>query len=834
MKYDFLTIERKWQHLWESTKAFTVHPDEAKPKYYVLEMLPYPSGQIHMGHVRNYTLGDVLARYNMQQGFNVLHPMGWDAFGLPAENAAIEKGTHPADWTYQNIKNMKHELKTIGFSYDWDKEIATCSSDYYKHQQKIFLDFLKCGIAYRTESVVNWDPVDQTVLANEQVVEGKGWRSGATVVRKKLTQWFLKITDFAEDLLKSLEDLQGWPSHVKLMQEKWIGKSHGCNVKFFIKDSKNHIDVFTTLPETLFGASFCAISFEHPLAIELAKKNQDIQAFLQKCKQISTAEAELETAEKLGIDTGLKVINPVVDGQLLPLFIANFVLMGYGTGAIFGCPAHDLRDHEFAIKYSLPIHPVIKGAEASIPYKVNPEDIMINSDWLNGKTALIAKKEVIKYLEQKGLGKETINYRLRDWGISRQRYWGCPIPVIHCSSCGVVPVPEKDLPIELPKEPDALSKNLKWKQVKCPKCGNDAERETDTLDTFFDSSWYFARYCNPHTDQVIDNTACKYWLPVDQYIGGIEHAVLHLLYSRFFVKALTKCGYLNLSEPFTNLLPQGMVTHVTYQDKNKKWVFPDDVESKDGKYFLKDKAEEIYQGRIEKMSKSKKNVVAPREIINKYGADTARLFMLSDSPPEKDLEWTDAGIEGSYRFLNKVFNFVADHKLSASNESPSEKGLVFKRKIHTAIHRTSEYIERLHFNKAVAVIRELSNEVFSFKAVTHGDQAVLTEGVKIMVQLLNPMVPHVTEELWQMLGHEESLAKTLWPKVDPSLLHQNTVTLAVQINGKLKDTIEIERDASESAAKAAAFESQKISNAIADKQIKKIIYVQGKILNIVA
>ena len=840
MKYDFSKIESKWQHHWASTNAFVTNRDDSKPKYYILEMMPYPSGNIHMGHVRNYVLGDVLARYKKQQGFNVLHPMGWDSFGLPAENAAIEQKTSPSNWTYQNIFRMKEQLKSIGFSYDWDKEITTCSPSYYQHQQKIFLDFFKHGIAYRAESVVNWDPIDQTVLANEQVVDGKGWRSGAPVIKKKLTQWFLKITDFAEELLESLETLEGWPAHVKLMQEKWIGRSEGCNIKFPIIDSlgitsHGFIEVFTTFPETLFGASFCAISFDHPIAIELAKTSPTISELLQKCKHISTAEADLEKAEKVGVDTGLKVSNPVDLGQVLPVFIANFVLMNYGTGAIFGCPAHDLRDHEFAIKYDLPIKVIAKHLTADIPFKVNPEDILINSKWLDGLTSPVAKQKIIHYLEEKKLGYKKINYRLRDWGISRQRYWGCPIPIIYCDACGTVPLNPKDLPLELPAESELLSKNSKWYEVKCPKCGKDALRETDTLDTFFDSSWYFARYCNPHTSEVIDNKECNYWLPVDQYIGGIEHAVLHLLYARFFVKALTKSGYLSLSEPFTNLLPQGMVTHATYQNKDKKWLYPDEVVSKNGSHFLKNTSEEVFEGRIEKMSKSKKNIVAPKEIINKYGSDTARLFMLSDSPPEKDLEWTDGGIEGCYKFLNRVFNFVTGHSPYKLGRQVLLKcaSLELKRKIHFAIDKTAGYFEKLHFNKAVAIVRELFNNLVDFKATTDEEKSVLTEGVEVLLQLLNPMTPHITEELWEVLGHKTPLTFTPWPKAAKDFLIQNKITIAVQINGKLKDTIEIDAHASEAEIKSIAFQNSKISNTIADKQIKKIIYVQGKVLNLV-
>jgi leucyl-tRNA synthetase len=844
--YNFAKIEQNWQEYWKNNNSFFVSVDSSKPKYYALEMCIYTSGQIHMGHVRNYTIGDALARYKMSKGFNVLHPMGWDSFGLPAENAAIEKKIPPKEWTYQNIDNMRSELKSIGFSYDWSKEVTTCSPDYYKHQQKIFLSFLKNDLAYRKESLVNWDTVDQTVLANEQIVDGKGWRSGAPIVRKKLTQWFFRITNFAEELLEGLKDLKGWPNHVKLMQEKWIGKSTGCNIKFAIKDSKEFIEVFTTLPETIFGASFCAISFEHPMAIKLAENNAEIKNFLDECQHISTAEEAIETCEKKGVDTGFKVMHPILKDQTLPVFITNFVLMGYGTGAIFGCPAHDERDHEFAVKYNLPIKKIVARNDDSLPSKLEPKDIIINSEFLDGLEAHIAKKKMIDYIEHRNIGEGVTNYRLKDWGVSRQRYWGCPIPVIHCKSCGIVPVPEKDLPVVLPDDIDfstsstSLDSHPTWKHVICPKCHKKAERETDTLDTFVDSSWYFTRYCNPSTDEVIDKEACKYWLPVDQYIGGVEHAVLHLLYARFFIKAMKQCGYLDIKEPFTRLLTQGMVTHMSYRNKANEWVEPTNIKTRDGKLFHKDTGEEVFPYRIEKMSKSKKNTVAPQYIIDKYGADTTRLFMLSDSPPEKDLEWTDTALEGCYKFLNRLYNFVAEYTVKNDTSLTVDQKYNFtpkhseiRQKTHRALEKATEFIELLHFNKAIAVARELSNTVFSFKVKTEEDVAVVNESIKILIHLLSPMVPHVTEELWKMLGNHKSLVHVQWPTSDKKLLKQDMFVIAIQINGKLKDTITVEADAAEQDVKNMALEIKKIKTAIVDKKIKKIIYVPRKIVNIV-
>ncbi len=846
--YNFRKIEQEWQEYWDIHKSFVVDKDPHKVKYYVLEMLPYTSGQIHMGHVRNYTIGDVLARYKISKGFNVLHPLGWDSFGLPAENAAKEKQVHPADWTHQNIKNMKSELKKIGFAYDWSKEITTCDPSYYQQQQKLFLKFFENDLAYRKESLVNWDPVDQTVLANEQVIDGKGWRSGAQIIRKKLYQWFFRITNFADDLLEGLEHLPGWPNHIKLMQQKWIGKSEGCNIKLKIKDYRavEYIEIFTTLPETIFGASFCAISFEYPLALRLADNNEEVKKFLEECQHLSTAEADIETREKKAIDTGLRVVHPVKKGETLPVYIANFVLMGYGTGAIFGCPAHDERDYEIASKYNLPIIKIVDTENSSLPAKINNKDILVNSEFLNGLEAHIAKKKIIKYFEEKKAGFAVTNFRLKDWGVSRQRYWGCPIPIIHCKTCGIVPVSEEDLPVLLPQDVEfnndntSLANHPTWKYVHCPKCNAKAERETDTLDTFVDSSWYFMRYCNPSTKDIIDKKACHYWLPVDQYIGGIEHAVLHLLYSRFFTKAMKKCGYIDFEEPFSHLLAQGMITHMSYKDSNNNWVDTTKVMKENGKLYHADTKSEIFACQVEKMSKSKKNTVSPNVIIEKYGADTVRLFALSDSPPEKDLEWTDAAVEGCYKFLSKLYDFVTNHTkqydINIANYHEYNLTLVdleLLRNAHIALQKTSDFLEQLQFNKAIATIREFTNALWSFKRETKSNIAVTNEAIKILLHLLNPIAPHITEELWKILGNHKILAHSKWPVTDKKLIKPKEIVIVIQVNGKLKDTITVEPDASEENIKAIALENYKVKKTIEDKKIKKIIYIPYKVINIV-
>ena len=866
MEYTPQEIEKKWQNYWQVTEAFRFKSEVKNPKSYILEMFPYPSGRIHMGHLRNYTIGDAIARYKRSKGFNVLHPMGWDAFGLPAENAAIENKVSPGDWTYKNIDAMRSELQRIGLSYDWSREVATCSPEYYKHEQKFFLDFLKNGLAYQKDSTVNWDPVDNTVLANEQVIDGRGWRSGALVERRKLKQWFLKISDFSEDLLNGLKELSGWPDAVKIMQEKWIGKSEGAHIEFEIVASAglrvacDKLKVFTTRPDTIFGMSFAAIAPAHPIATELATRNPALETFLKECNQIANTEEALEKAEKKGFDTGLKVKHPFT-GKEIPLYVANFILMEYGTGAIFGCPAHDQRDFDFAKKYSLPITPVIFGnwsntvtisnvevekyldsrdlnnfsrqKNADGNFAVTPDlinrlpqeiiseafvkklgqsysddGILINSDFLNNLTIPEAKKRAIAEFEKLGRGKGQVTYRLRDWGVSRQRYWGCPIPIIYCDSCGAVPVPAEQLPVELPKDVtfdkpgNPLAHHPTWKHVDCPTCKKPAIRETDTFDTFFESSWYFARFCSDDNSQPLKDA--NKFLPVDNYIGGIEHAVLHLLYARFFTRALTKCGLMDVKEPFKNLLTQGMVCHPTFKNAKGEWIYPEEAGA------------DSVKGPSVKMSKSKKNVVDPNRIVKEYGADTARLFMLSDSPPERDLEWSDEGIEGSFKFLNRVWRLA----LNAKDEAASDD---VKKKIAKAIAEVSYALENNHFNKAVAAIRTLFNEISG---------APTRESVEVLLKLLNPLTPHIAEELWEVTKAKGSLNE--WPKADAALLANESVSVAVQVNGKKRAVVELPKDASEAEAKEAAFNEPNVLEFAKPETIKKFIYVPNKIINIVA
>jgi len=848
--YNFKVTEAKWQKIWAERATFAVAEDSARPKYYVLEMFPYPSGRIHMGHVRNYTLGDVVARYKRAQGFNVLHPMGWDAFGLPAENAAIQNNTHPAKWTYHNIDTMRAQLKTMGLSYDWNREIATCHPDYYRHEQKMFLDFLKNGLAYRKESWVNWDPVEHTVLANEQVIDGRGWRSGAAVEKKKLSQWFLKITQYGDDLLNELKTLDRWPEKVRLMQENWIGRSEGARVRFALKDRDDSLEIYTTRPDTLFGASFLAIAANHPLAAELAAKQPEVAAFVQKCNALGTSEATIESAEKEGVDTGLKAKHPFIAGHELPVYVANFVLMEYGTGAIFACPAHDQRDLDFARKYQLPVIPVVapkaiagskdeaawaQAFAANATEAMSEDGIAVNSEFLNGLTVAQAKSAAIAKLKELGIGEGTVQYRLRDWGISRQRYWGCPIPIIHCDNCGPVPVPEKHLPVTLPDDIELggsgnpLAAHPTWKHVQCPQCGIRAVRETDTFDTFFESSWYFARFTDPKSAQAFDRAKAEYWLPVDQYIGGIEHAVLHLLYSRFFTRALKDCGYLGLKEPFAGLMTQGMICLETYKSSDGKWLTPEEAEGLSG----------VVRGRSEKMSKSKKNVVDPERIIGAYGADTARLFMLSDSPPDRDLDWTDSGIEGAWRYVGRVWRLIAENadKLAAP-ESPlpadlSGAALAMRALTHKTIAAVTQDLNGFHFNKAVARIRELTNALEGFKDDSPTANWVRRESFETVAKLLNPMLPHLAEELWQALGHDQLIADEAWPVADPALLVDDTVTIAVQVNGKMRGTIDVPKDCPQEIAQSAALALDTVLAAMQGKEPRKVIIVPNRIVNVV-
>ncbi len=853
-RYNFRENEDKWQQVWRERRCFNVTADRSRPKYYVLEMFPYPSGKLHVGHVRNYTMGDVVARYKRARGFNVLHPMGWDAFGLPAENAAIASKVHPAEWTYENIATMSAQLKRMGFSYDWEREIATCHPEYYRHEQKMFLDFLQAGLAYRKESWVNWDPVDHTVLANEQVVDGKGWRTGAPVEKRKLSQWFLKITEFADDLRETLETLDRWPEPVRVMQEKWIGRSDGARVFFPLKGAEAHasaLEIYTTRPDTLFGASFCAISPDHPLAQSLAMTNPQIAEFIAECHRMGTSEAVIETAEKRGFDTGIVAIHPFDSAWKLPVYIANFVLMEYGTGAIFGCPAHDQRDLDFARKYRLTVTPVVlppdedKASFAIADEAYTGDGSIINSDFLDGLDVAAAKRRIGERLEAIKMGERTTVYRLRDWGVSRQRYWGCPIPVIHCPSCGIVPVPAEQLPVTLPTDVDfdrpgnPLAHHPTWKHVACPKCGGAAERETDTLDTFFESSWYFARFCSPRAATAFNREEVDYWLPVDQYIGGVEHAVLHLLYSRFFTRALRNCGYLDLKEPFAGLFTQGMVCHQTYQDIDGNWLFPEDVAPAEDGRLLDRTGRAVTVGRLEKMSKSRKNVINLDGIVEAFGADTARLYLLSDSPPERDLEWTDAGIEGIWRYVNRLWQLVTEPPLPLAPpglpvpDALSDAARAVRHVIHRTIATVSDDIEKFRFNRAVAHIRALTNELEKLSQ-SLGAGEVLREGCETAVQLFGPMMPHLAEELWHCLGHQGLLADQPWPEPVAAFLIEDSVTLGVQVNGKLRATLTVSRDAAGSAVEAAALALPAVQRSLDGKAPRKVIVVVNRIVNVVA
>ncbi len=847
-KYNIKATEVKWQSKWDEAACFTAQEDPNKPKYYVLEMFPYPSGRIHVGHVRNYTLGDVVARYKTAKGFNVLHPMGWDAFGLPAENAAIENNRHPSEWTHENIDTMRAQLKTMGLSIDWSREFATCDADYYRHEQAMFLKFLDKGIAYRKESLVNWDPVDNTVLANEQVIDGKGWRTGAPVERRTLNQWFLKITDYAEELLSELDNLQGWPEKVRTMQENWIGKSQGLQFTWDITGRDEKIEVYTTRPDTFFGASFVALAPDHPLSKTLGGDKPGFEAFIKDCAAGGTSEAAIEQAEKLGFDTGHTATHPLL-GYDVPIYIANFILMDYGTGAIFGVPAHDQRDYDFAKKYNLPITQVIDGGEIETESHTGAGKL-INSDFLDGMTIEEAKAEIIKRVESLDTGKATTNYRLRDWGISRQRYWGCPIPIIYCETCGPVPVPAKHLPVELPKDisfdkpGNPLSHHPTWKHTNCPHCNAPAVRETDTFDTFFESSWYQFRYCDPkNTDLPTATDKADYWLPagggVDQYIGGVEHAVLHLLYARFFTKAMRDCGFVNTSEPFTGLFTQGMVTHETYQDSNGKWLFPSQVDLSKDQATKLDDGTPVTVGPIIKMSKSKKNVIDPQDIIDTYGADAARLFILSDSPPERDLECTESGIEGAWKYINRLHRLMHDAlptlppTQTGQPNSFSDTTNNLRAQAHKAIIGVADDIEKFQMNKAVARIRELSNAIQSFKPTNDADQWALREALEILTQIIAPMTPHIAEELWSALGHNNLLTQTPWPTADKNLLIADTIQMAIQVNGKVRGQITIAAKATEDQVRKIALNEPNVIKTIEGKQIRKFIYVPERIVNIV-
>jgi leucyl-tRNA synthetase len=916
-RYNAAEAEPRWQQVWDERGIFRTRNDDKRPKYYVLEMFPYPSGRIHMGHVRNYTMGDVVARVKRAKGFAVLHPMGWDAFGMPAENAAMERKVHPKGWTYENIAAMKAQLKSMGLSLDWSREIATCDPAYYKHQQAMFLDFLRAGLVERRQSKVNWDPVDQTVLANEQVIDGRGWRSGAVVEQRELTQWFFKITDYSQELLDALDKLDRWPEKVRLMQKNWIGRSEGLLVRFALDPKptpagESELEVFTTRPDTLFGAKFMALAPDHPLAAAAAKKNPKLAQFIEECRHRGTAQAEIDTAEKMGFDTGITALHPFDPAWKLPVYVANFILMDYGTGAIFGCPAHDQRDLDFVNKYGLGNIPVV------CPPGQDPKTLvitdtaydgdgrMINSRFLDGMTTAEAKEEVARRLENTylappaGSGRSTersegdpvrgfadhpqaagtpphpdplpargerenrpvaerqVNFRLRDWGISRQRYWGCPIPVIHCPACGVVPVPQADLPVTLPDDVtfdrpgNPLDRHPTWKHVKCPQCGGAATRETDTMDTFVDSSWYFERFTDPWIETAPTNLpVVDRWMAVDQYIGGIEHAILHLLYSRFFTRAMRKTGHVGLDEPFAGLFTQGMVVHETYSNKKGEWFAPAEVkvetEGETRRANLIATGEEVEIGAIEKMSKSKRNTVDPDEIMSTYGADVARWFMLSDSPPDRDVEWTERGVQGAWRFTNRLWRLVgeaAEIARSAPAERPKSfapAALAVRKAAHRALARVTDDIEKLHFNVCVAAIYEFANalgaaigDIDSEEWGTADFRWATREAVNILVQLFNPMMPHLAEECWAVLGHKTLVAEAPWPQVERGLLIEDTLTLPVQVNGKKRAEVTVGRNAANAEIEAAVLALDAVKRVLDGKAPKKVIVVPQRIVNVVA
>ncbi len=832
MRFNPLAADARWQQVWDERQTFRADDASPKPKSYVLEMFPYPSGRIHMGHVRNYTMGDVLARFRRMRGMEVLHPMGWDAFGMPAENAAMERKVHPGSWTRANIEAMKAQLKRLGFALDWSRELATCEPDYYGHEQALFIDLYNAGLVYRKESAVNWDPVDQTVLANEQVIDGKGWRSGALVEKRKLSQWFLKITDFADDLLKGLGTLDQWPDKVRLMQENWIGKSRGMRITFHFAGRPGGFEVFSTRPDTIYGASFTAIAADHPIAQELATHSPELQAFIEDCKRTGTAAADIETAEKKGFDTGLRVAHPLDPNLHLPLYVANFVLMEYGTGAVMGVPAHDQRDLDFARKYDLPVVRVVApdGDNSDIGNEAyTGPGRMVNSHFMNGMEVEEAKAAVIARAQHEHWGTGTTVWRLRDWGVSRQRYWGTPIPFVHCEGCGVVPVPKSQLPVTLPEDVsfdipgNPLDRHPTWKHVDCPKCGKPARRETDTLDTFVDSSWYFIRFASQPDDRPFDKAAVESWLPVGQYIGGVEHAILHLLYARFWTRALQHIGLIDVKEPFTGLFTQGMVTHETYKAPDGRWLAPDEVEKREGQIVIVETGEAATPGRVEKMSKSKRNTVDPGPIVDQYGADAVRWFMLSDSPPERDLPWSESGIEGAWRFVNRLWRLI-DGIEDAEGEDRD-----LDRKLHKTIAGVAEDVESLGFNKAVAKLYELTGAIEKAKP-----SASRTNAIRTIVRLVAPMVPHLAEEGWAQLGNSGLVADAAWPDVDPALLVDDEVTIAVQINGKLRDTLIVAKGTDRALLETLALAAPNVVRQLDGAVPKKVIVVPDRLVNLVA
>jgi leucyl-tRNA synthetase len=868
-RYNAGDAEARWQKVWAERDIFATRNDDPRPKYYVLEMFPYPSGRIHMGHVRNYTMGDVVARFKRAMGNAVLHPMGWDAFGLPAENAAVAGKLHPKKWTYDNIAAMKKQLQSMGLSLDWAREVATCDPAYYRHQQKMFLDFLKAGLVAREYRKVNWDPVDQTVLANEQVIDGRGWRSGAEVEQRNLYQWVFKISDYSEDLLEALDTLDRWPEKVKLMQKNWIGRSEGLLVRFALDPAttpsgESELDIFTTRHDTLFGAKFMAISPDHPLAAAAAAKNPKLAEFIAQTRHMGTSQAAIDTAEKMGFDTGIKAVHPFDASWKLPVYVANFILMDYGTGAIFGCPAHDQRDLDFVNKYGLGNTPVVcpEGQDPKTfvitTTAYDGDGRMINSRFLDGMTIAEAKEAVARRLERETRGnsplaQRQVNYRLRDWGISRQRYWGCPIPIIHCEKCGVVPVPEKDLPVTLPedvtfdKPGNPLDRHPTWKHVKCPTCDGPATRETDTMDTFVDSSWYFIRFTDPWIKTApTDPKMANHWMAVDQYIGGIEHAILHLLYSRFFTRAMHKTHHVGLDEPFAGLFTQGMVVHETYRDKAGNWVEPAAVKIEgtgDTRHaVLASSGAPIEIGSIEKMSKSKKNTVDPDDIIAAYGADTARWFMLSDSPPDRDVIWSEEGVQGAWRFVQRLWRLVGeivDIKAPATRPAQFGEGALSVRKAaHRALSHVTDDISKLRFNRCVAHIYECANELSDAiggaeSAPTPDFAWALRESGDILVRLFHPMMPHLAEECWAALGHKALVSTEPWPQVEPDLLVENAITLPVQVNGKKRAEVTVNRAATNAEIEAAVLALDDVKKALDGKGPKKVIVVPQRIVNVV-
>ncbi len=855
-RYDAAAVEARWRAAWEEAGCFRAERGDARPKYYVLEMFPYPSGRIHIGHVRNYAMGDVIARYKRATGFTVLHPMGWDAFGMPAENAAMERGVEPAGWTRENIAVMKDQLSLMGLSLDWSREIATCEPDYYGQQQALFLDMMEAGLVARRASMVNWDPVDNTVLANEQVIDGRGWRSGAPVERRELTQWFFRISDMADELLEGLDRLEKWPEKVRAMQRNWIGRSEGLELRFELapdaraaawtgRDGRG-VEVYTTRPDTIFGAGFLGLSPDHPLAKAVAAQDPEVAAFCEEARRGGTTEAALETAEKKGVDTGLRARHPFIEGRELPVWIANFILMDYGSGAIFGCAAHDQRDLDFARKYGLDVLPVVAPSDAGDDFSVDAEAYtgpgrLINSRFLDGMTIEEAKAEVITRIAETGRGRARVNYRLRDWGVSRQRYWGCPIPVIHCAGCGVLPAPRESLPIRLPEKVsfdqpgNPLDRMPEWTRVACPACGGEGRRETDTMDTFVDSSWYFARFTAPHAETPTDREEAGYWMNVDQYIGGVEHAILHLLYARFFARAMIRTGWLPAScaEPFEALFTQGMVCHETYRSADGRWLAPEEVERRDGATVERATGVEATVGPSIKMSKSKKNVVSPEAIVATHGADAARWLMLSDSPPERDVEWTASGVEGAARHIQRVWRLVdgAADECGAADFTGSDAEVALRRATHRAVAGVTAEIESFAFNKAIARLYEFAAAIG--QSGEAAGPAARREALETLALLQMPFTPHLAEEMRARLGLAGLAAEAPWPQADPALLKDDTLRLPVQVNGKRRGEIEVPTDADATAVERAALADADILRALAGATPRKVIVVPGRIVNVV-